>query len=122
MRALPAKAGDALVWTGRLLHFGGRASAKAQIPRISLAIAFSSERLEAKRTRKMKLEFESIDSPANAQNRRLRMPTLEERLRVVTIQLLGYSVELSDAERQVLQRLNAHKKWWSDFAMDQVSQ
>jgi hypothetical protein len=35
-RALPATAGDALVWNANALHWGGRASARARSPRISV--------------------------------------------------------------------------------------
>merc|ERR1711907_879460 len=43
LRALPCEAGGGLCWTGRLLHFGGRAGKHAEVPRMSLACAISAD-------------------------------------------------------------------------------
>ncbi|MEY2879805.1 MAG: hypothetical protein RLZZ15_2185 [Verrucomicrobiota bacterium] len=40
VRALPATAGSLLAWNQRLLHWGGRASARAAGPRCSIALQF----------------------------------------------------------------------------------
>jgi hypothetical protein len=37
LRALPCEQGEALLWTGRALHFGGRSCPRADQPRISIA-------------------------------------------------------------------------------------
>ena len=42
VRALPCAAADALMWTGRMLHFGGRASARVPTPRMALAVSLST--------------------------------------------------------------------------------
>lgn len=46
VRALPAPAGSALVWSGRTLHFGGRADKDSQWPRISFSFAASTPAFE----------------------------------------------------------------------------
>jgi len=39
IRAMPARAGDVLAWSHRLLHWGGLSSRHAQVPRIALSYA-----------------------------------------------------------------------------------
>ena len=46
LRALPAPAGSVLVWSGRTLHFGGRADKDAKTPRISISFAASTPAFE----------------------------------------------------------------------------
>ena len=45
-RGLAAKQGELLCWGGRTLHWGGRASARSETPRISIAIAASDPEFE----------------------------------------------------------------------------
>lgn len=46
MRAVPTNSGDAIVWSGRVIHFGGRAAVEAKYPRISIAFASSVKEFE----------------------------------------------------------------------------
>ena len=53
VRALPAPAGGALVWSGRTLHFGGRCDKEATIPRIAISFAASTPAFEDPKMRLM---------------------------------------------------------------------
>ena len=46
LRALPCQPAEALIWTGRLLHYGGRSCRRAPTPRISIACAVSQPSFE----------------------------------------------------------------------------
>ena len=45
-RCVPADSGEVLCWSGRSLHYGGRASARAECPRVALAVAASDPQFE----------------------------------------------------------------------------
>ena len=45
-RCVPADSGEVLCWSGRSLHYGGRASARAECPRVALAVAASDPKFE----------------------------------------------------------------------------
>eukprot|EP01043_Picozoa_sp_COSAG02_P056997 COSAG02_NODE_6847_length_3329_cov_2.747368_2_plen_339_part_00 len=120
IRALPCKPAEALVWTGRALHFGGRSCARAPVPRISIACALSVPRFEDPHLRVPGGLFgnsheaagtptEVGDLPADGDEGGMRMPSLLERLRVITVQLLAYDAPLeSKAEICEQQRRLVH--------------
>ena len=126
IRALPCEQAEALVWTGRALHFGGRSCRRAPVPRIALACAVSvpafedpdmrcpnlwqqqpshTEKQEPSRSR----SGEDISAPVQ----RMRMPSLAERLNVIATQLFHYdaplgesSIQICAQERRLLQALD----------------
>lgn len=108
IRALPCEPGEALIWTGRALHFGGRACPRAKAPRISLACAVSASSFEDPNQRCGELwQCNGTDSSSC-----MRMPSLNERLKVIAIQLYNYdgplesSVNICDKQRRLLRDLD----------------
>ena len=84
---VPCECGDAVVWDGRTVHWGGAVDADAAEPRRSLAFAFSSpestdevERINAMRA--WSGEGKEAVPP---------LPCLEARLRLVAMQLWFYA-------------------------------
>jgi len=106
LRALPVKAGDALVWTGRTIHFGSRAAPDAQFPRTSLEFAATVAEFENP-NRLLGRPFPQF-TDAGGDDVSLRMPTLRERLRVIAAQLRTYEYRepVSEAVKQVLEAVN----------------
>ena len=98
IRALPCQAAEALIWTGRLLHYGGRSCRRAPTPRISIACAVSQPSFEDPDMRLPGLwpDTRSAAAPDDTPDEEaaapppMRMPTLLERLRVIVVQLLQY--------------------------------
>jgi hypothetical protein len=92
VRALPATAGTVLGWDHRLLHWGGRASAAAASPRMSLSA-----------------EFQRSDVPLFGVALSDPVPSFEERLALVGKQLIAYqhmqqpSAQLLDIAEQLVQ-------------------
>lgn len=74
IRALPARAGEALAWNHQVLHWGGRAASRAQTARMSLAF-----------------EFARGDARDVGILPRRHVPPFEERLRVISEQLLRFA-------------------------------
>lgn len=75
VRALPARAGTALMWDQDVYHWGGRSSARAAGPRISLALEFQRGDLDP-------LNAPLLDPAAP--------PDFHDRLRLIGKQLLQY--------------------------------
>jgi Phytanoyl-CoA dioxygenase (PhyH) len=75
IRALPAAAGSILGWTHALFHWGSQSSTQAESPRISLSV-----------------EFQRADVLPYAQNllQPLVIPSFEQRLRLISQQILNY--------------------------------
>eukprot|EP00658_Telonema_sp_P-2_P076402 TRINITY_DN6676_c0_g1_i7.p1 TRINITY_DN6676_c0_g1~~TRINITY_DN6676_c0_g1_i7.p1 ORF type:complete len:249 (+),score=25.80 TRINITY_DN6676_c0_g1_i7:265-1011(+) len=82
-RCLPAQQGEVLCWGGRTLHWGGRASPRTETPRISIAIAASHPDFEDP---KMRIS----DCLLAADGSGMRMPSMEERMKVISLQLWSY--------------------------------
>eukprot|EP00026_Physarum_polycephalum_P010693 Phypoly_transcript_10867.p1 GENE.Phypoly_transcript_10867~~Phypoly_transcript_10867.p1 ORF type:complete len:357 (+),score=68.35 Phypoly_transcript_10867:196-1266(+) len=106
LRALPIKAGDALAWTGRTIHFGSRAAPDAPFPRMSIEFAASVADFEDPNQRLGRPFPQFTD--AGGDDVSLRMPTLRERLRVIASQLHTYEYRepVSDAVKQILATVN----------------
>lgn len=103
IRALPVPAGSLLVWTHQLLHWGGRSSARAAGPRIS--IAFELQRADAKAYAKPLLD------PATP-------PSFQERLGLIAEQLHQYRhmVELSPAQLAWSRKVRKRRPLQRSFA------
>eukprot|EP00741_Cyanophora_paradoxa_P000335 tig00000403_g326.t1 len=86
LRALPARVGEVLVWSGRLLHFGGRAGSKAAHPRVSLSFALSDPSFEDPFVRTGGPLWGHGDAPEGP----LRLPPLAARLAAVAAQVWTY--------------------------------
>ena len=115
IRALPCEPAEALVWTGRALHFGGRSCARAPTPRISIACALSVPEFEDPHLRipgglynKCKQVVAPQVEAKQPCHAGMLMPSLSERLRVITVQLLAYDApleskaEICDNERRLV--------------------
>lgn len=83
-RALPAKQGSVLGWHGGLIHWGGKANSKADVPRISLTGTIRKK--GEKRT-----HLEVLDVPS-IPRKRIRSLTLNERIQIIAHTLLVYKV------------------------------
>ncbi|GLC34877.1 hypothetical protein PLESTM_000249400 [Pleodorina starrii] len=96
VRALPAAAGEALLWSGRLLHWGGAADAEATDPRVAMSFAASAPEFEPPSLR-------GADLTAAASE----LPTLRQRLVLVSVQLAVHEHQepLSPPLAAVLRRL-----------------
>ena len=75
IRALPAPAGDVLIWDQAVLHWGARASEMAATPRISVAFEFQRSSSEP---------YNKPISPP------LSVPDFQSRLRLIAKQILQY--------------------------------
>lgn len=75
IRAVPAKSGSVLFWSSQLLHWGGRSSARAQHPRVSVAFELQASEL--------KPQAKPLLSPCE-------VPSFSVRLALVARQLLQY--------------------------------
>ena len=106
IRALPCKAGQALCWSGRLLHFGGRCGRHASGPRIALACAVSTKDFEDPR---MRIPLDGRVGGA-AGREAIRMPSMEERLQAIAVQLWQYegAVVLLPNTKRLLDALEKH--------------
>lgn len=76
LRALPASAGDMLVWNHWVIHWGSRASKRALNPRISLGFE-----LEQKNSN-------ILNAPLLDPN---RLPSFEDRLKIIAYQIQQYT-------------------------------
>eukprot|EP00743_Colponemidia_sp_Colp-15_P007079 GILK01007638.1.p1 GENE.GILK01007638.1~~GILK01007638.1.p1 ORF type:complete len:330 (+),score=30.33 GILK01007638.1:40-1029(+) len=97
IQAVPASVGSCLLWSGRLLHFGGRASFRAAHPRISLSFALSHPSFE-----------DPFVRLPEAQHRPWHvLPSLAERLRVIATQLWTYEAKepLDERTRFILESI-----------------
>jgi hypothetical protein len=73
IRALPGEAGFAFAWNHQILHWGGRSSSRARGPRVSISFEFRRRSTNGKRT-----------IP------RGRLPTFDERLKLVAEQIIQF--------------------------------
>jgi len=76
MQALPADAGDMYMWNFWVLHWGSRASRRATEPRISVAFEIEEEGSNL-------IEAPLMDP--------MRLPSYEERLRIIAYQIKQYT-------------------------------
>ena len=76
MQALPADAGDMYIWNFWVLHWGSRASKRAKEPRISVAFELEEEGSNL-------IEAPLMDP--------MRLPSYEERLRIIAYQIKQYT-------------------------------
>jgi len=92
VRALPAPAGSVLGWNQNVLHWGGRSSSKAILPRISIAWEFQRDDIPAQRS--------PILSP-------ISLLTFPQRLTLIGQQIVQYQhmYPLSEALAEVAQAL-----------------
>jgi len=92
VRALPAKAGSALGWNQAILHWGGRASKKAQNPRVSIAF---------------ELQRNDITPFNNPLFSPYPLPDLKFRLKLIGKQILQYKhmYPLSDKMKSIAESL-----------------
>ena len=101
VRALPAKAGDLLMWNQAVLHWGAHASERAAEPRISMAFEFQRD------------DVKPFNQPLLAPD---RAPGFDDRLRLICKQILQYqhmyglSAEMQETASGIVHELASRRR------------
>lgn len=103
VRALPAAAGSVLGWNTRILHWGGRSSAQAQEPRISVGIYFHARDLSLNTLQYQNTEGTRHQVPL-AFDPSMELP-FQARLLAIAEALQTYSGRLPYSPRSIWQAL-----------------